>query len=248
MKRVSLILVLMCLPGIAAAASPEANYLAARDRYIARFKRQAAVSSTPALDKAGLAAEHDLERQLKDLVGPFRITGFAGAGQINLDTLMAGDEGFGMLDGLVFSSPDKTTRIVVTTNGLFDAWRKGHKAWWEKTANVPADGSQALRSEPFYTQAVSTDAAVSIFADIPVVKPNGASFANAILALRSQDVGVGIPDELFVAAIAGRRVFVLNAPVEHKLQPIAACDAVWHAAEEKSSAALCGGRRRRSSA
>jgi hypothetical protein len=236
MKPLPIALLVLMLPAIAAAATPEQSYLASRDSSIAKLKKLD--SSATGFAKAEDAAKRNLELQLGRIIGPFDMAGVKGPGKINLDTLSAGDEGFGMLDGLAFKAEDKSIEVVVTTDGLFDAWLKGHKDWWKGMANVPPAGADALRFDAFYTQAISTDAAVSKFADIPVAKSATASFATAMLAMRSQDEGVGSPDEIFVALISGGHVLIAYAPVGEKIAPIAACDAIWKAAEAKATAAF----------
>jgi hypothetical protein len=236
MKPLSIALLLLMLPAIATAATPEQNYLTARDGFIAKLKKMN--SSGAGYVKAEDAAKHNLEAQLERIIGPFDMAGVKGLGKINLDTLSQGDEGFGMLDGLAFAAEDKSVDVIVTTDGLFDAWLKGHRDWWKGMANVPPVGADALRFDAFYTQAISTDAAVSKFAELPVAKPAAASFATAMLAMRSQDEGVGAPDEIFVAVMSGGRVLIAYAAVGAKVAPIAACDAIWKAAEAKATAAF----------
>ena len=46
----------------------------------------------------------------------------SGAGKLNLDTLIEGDQGFGLLDGLVYGAGDAKTRVIVTTDGLLRRW------------------------------------------------------------------------------------------------------------------------------
>jgi hypothetical protein len=236
MKSLSIALLLLMLPAVATAATPEQSYLASRDGFIAKLKKLD--SSKPGFAKAEDAAKRNLELQLGRIIGPFDMAGVKGAGKINLDTLSEGDEGFGMLDGLAFSAADKSFQVIVTTDVLFDAWLKGHKDWWKGMANAPPVAADALRTDAFYTQAISTDAAVSKFADLPVAKPADASFASAMLDMRSQDEAVGSPDEIFVALISGHRILIAYAPIGEKIAPIAACDEVWKAAEAKATAAF----------
>ena len=89
----------------------------------------------------------------------------------------------------------------------------------------------------FYSQAVSTDAAFTIYAAIPITKPSAAKFAVALLAGRSQDVVPLVPDELLVSIVTGDRVFVVDAPAEGKITGIAACDKVWQDFEKRADEA-----------
>jgi hypothetical protein len=183
-------------------------------------------------------ARDDLTRQLRSIVGPVAIKGFVPPGRTNLDSLSEGDEGFGLLDGLLFSSQDDKTHVTVTTDALFDHWLKEHKDWWGPTvAKVPQDLVAALKSDAFYTQAIQTDAAIMKFAELPIVKPAKARFAFAILVARAQDFGLRTPDEVIVSVVQGGRVFVVSAPAIAKVNQIPACREIWSAAERKTAAA-----------
>lgn len=102
---------------------------------------------------------------------------------------------------------------------------------------MPQKTADALAFDGFYTQALSGDAAVSKFADLPVTKPEGADVATAMLDLRSQDVGVGRPDEIIVALVRGERVFLVSSPAAGKAPAFPACDAAWKVIEKKAARA-----------
>ncbi len=116
----------------ATGGDPEQTYIAARDAAIAKIKAMEAANTEAAkknpstgddfavidFDKKASAA---LERQLRAIVGPVAIKGLDGEGAINLDTLIEGDEDFGLLDGMIFGPVDAKTRVIVTTDGLLCA-------------------------------------------------------------------------------------------------------------------------------
>jgi len=54
-------------------------------------------------------ARADLEQQLRRIIGPSEIKGFAKEGELNLDSLSSGFMGFGLLDALAYVSPDEKT-------------------------------------------------------------------------------------------------------------------------------------------
>jgi hypothetical protein len=231
-----LIGLLLLTPLAAVAASPEETYFAARDGYVAKFSAVGNFDEEEVEDHQ--RARDDLTRLLRPIVGPVAIKGFVPPGRTNLDSLSKGDEGFGLLDGLLFSSPDDKSRVTVTTDALFDRWLKEHKDWWgEKVANVPQDLAGALKSDAFYTQAIQTDAAIMKFAELPIAKPAKARFAFAVLVARAQDFGLRTPDEIIVSVVQGGRVFVVSAPASVKVKQIPACRAIWEAAERKTAAA-----------
>ncbi len=228
-----LIALMVLLPAAAKGASPEEGYLASRDRYIAKFK-QSAGQADDRVRKAEERALGDLEKQLRRIIGSLSIEGFSPQGKINLDTLTPGEIDFGRLDGLVYSSADDKTRVLVTTDALLDRWLRAHRNWWPGLANVPQAVGDALKSEAFYTQALATDAAIGRYAELPVAKPAKAGFAFAMLAARSQDIGPRTPEEVIVSVVQAGRVFVVSAPANAKVDPIPACEEVWREYQGKA--------------
>ena len=75
------------------------------------------------------------------------------------------------------------THIIVTSQTLFERWLRAHKEWWgNNVKNVPQQIGAALKDESFYTQAVSSGAAVVNFNSLPIAKPAGGD-------LRAWDAG-----------------------------------------------------------
>ena len=224
---------LLCLvPFVAQAASPAESYISARDRYVAQFKPKNGAVPDEKTNKAEERARADLEKQLRRIVGPAPkgTVGEQRDGQLNLQTLIDGDMGFGQLDGLVYMLKGET-RVVVTTRALLANWLAAHKAWGNGV-NVPAEPQAALQSEPFYTQAISSDAAVSHFATIPVT--HSAGFATAMLAISRQDIGLTSPRDILIGMMSGDKVTVISAPAAPEIKMIPACEAVWKASEAKA--------------
>jgi hypothetical protein len=225
---------------VAGAASLEQSYLAARDTHI----RKLAVFDKPGAEadrslKMQEAAVADLEQQMKRIVGTPApaVPGIAPTPKLNNDTLLKGDQGFGMLDGLVYSSEDYKTRVVVTTEGLFKTWLREHRKWW-KDNNVLEDPAKALAHVSFYTQAVNADAALSKYAVLPIKKPAAATLAFAMLGEWAQDDGPWEPDELVISVMQGGKLYVVRVPASTKVGPFAPCQAVWDEAERKSNEAF----------
>jgi hypothetical protein len=235
-----LLATLLAMLSLAAhAASPEENYLAARDAYIAKFnpsKDPAPVSDATAKEEE--RARADLTKQLRSIVGPLNVKGYAGDGEFAIASLFKGDIGFGTLDGLSFSAP-KDANLVVTTRGLFARWVRDHKDWWSPSvANVPSEPLAALKTEAFYTQAISADAAVARFAELPVGKPANAEAAYAMLVMRRQDIGPGSPDEILVGVLSGARLYIVSAPASAEIKLMPACETIWDEALAKSNKLL----------
>jgi hypothetical protein len=236
LKRL-LIALLLVAPLTCRASSLADAYFAARDNSIAKFK---AIEDAHKYDdearrlhKLALA---QLGKLTEPIVGPVALKGFPAGPKTNLDSLMSGDFGFGLLDGLNYASPDGKTHVIVTTDSLFDHWLREHRDWWgPKTENVPQQVDAALRSEAFYTQALQTDSAISRYVELPLVKPAKTRFAYAMLIARTQTLGPRTPDQLMVSVVSGGRVFVIDAGTRTRVKAIPACDALWKEGQRKSS-------------
>lgn len=218
------------------------------DRYVAT--RDAAIEKVSALYDAGKfddatrqvedAARADLQAQMSAILGERDREGF-GPAKLNLDAFSKGDQGFGMLDGLRFDATVGTTgekaggngadgkyvepraHLIVTTETMFARWLRAHKDWWDKgVRNVPQQIGSALKDESFYTQAISTDAAVVNFGALPIAKPASATLAYAMLAGRTQSEIPDAADEVFVSAIENGKVYVAYGSIEPKVK-IPAC-------------------------
>lgn len=222
----------------ATAVGPEDAYVAARDAAVARIKAAVDAEKRGPTDNYGEPilrieeeARADLETRMRAIIGPVAIRGVEQNGAINLDTLIDGDMGFGMLDGMVYGGPDARTRVIVTTGGLFRRWLDGHKD------DVPQSPAAAVKENGFYTQAVLTDSAILRFAELPVGKPAGADFVFAMLAARTQSEVPARANEIFVSLSRGGRVYVSYTREFEPVGPIASCDAVREALVRKSVAA-----------
>ena len=224
------------------AASPERDYLAARDAYIKAFEHGYDGGD---IDKHQRALA-DLEAQLRRIVGPTTLAGFPAEGKIHLDTLSTEDEGFGLLDGLAYAIPlddkgiDEKVSVVVTTRSLFEAWLRAHKTKWWGQNPLPQDLQAALKADDFYRQALSTDAAVVIYAQLPVAKPSWARTAFAVLATRTQDLVGSAPSEMDIVVMGSERVYVVTAKTEVAVGPIAACDTIRQRYKARADAVRSG--------
>src|ERR1700723_1092145 len=183
---------------IAASLKPtlEERYIVARDAAIEKLQPiYDAGNADDAANKAEAAVIADLRTQMTAILGEHIYKGF-GPAKLNLDTLYKGDEGFGMLDGLRFDAETGKTgekagsngadgqyvepraHIIVTTQTMFERWLHAHKNWWDKgIKNGPQQIGAPLKDESFYTQAISTGAAVVNFATLPIAKPSSTALA-----------------------------------------------------------------------
>ncbi|MBR1246461.1 hypothetical protein JQ609_05900 [Bradyrhizobium sp. AUGA SZCCT0169] len=227
----------------AAPASPEDRYIAARDAAIAKITKMYADKKDDEAFKLTESLRADLLAKLAPIVAESARKGF-GPARLNLDALSKGDMGFGLLDGVRFDSElgdngEKTgqngrdgkyvepkSHIIVTTQPLFERWLRAHKDWWgKKLKNVPQQIGAALKDESFYTQAISTDAAVVNFSELPIAKPASATSAFAMLGGRTQDAVPDAADEVFVSALANGKVYVAYGSIKPKVE-VPACVAI----------------------
>jgi len=216
-------------------ASLEESYIAARERHIQALKETEKSNSEDAQMKAYDSAIADLQTQMESIVGPFQMKGVPEKGKLSLEALSADDQGYGMLDGMVFSNEATGTDVLVTTPDLFKRWLVAHRNW-RTTDNLPQKPEDAVKSGAFYTQAISADAAVLRYADLPVAKPANATSAYGMLAASTQDTVPLVPDEIFIVVQQDRRVVIIKANAEAKNNSIPACEQIMKDFEKARNA------------
>ena len=101
---------------------------------------------------------------------------------------------------------------------------------------MPQQIGAALKDESFYTQAVSSGAAVVNFNSLPIAKPAVASFAYAMLAGRTQSDIPNAADNVFVSAIANGKVYIAYGSIDPKVQ-VPACIAIRASYDKKAEQA-----------
>jgi hypothetical protein len=221
----------------AAPVSAEEHYIVTRD---AAIKKLSPLYDAGALDDAATRAEAaafaDLLVQMSAILKEPARAGF-GPAKLNIETFYKGDEGFGTLDGLRFDAElgksgekaggngadgqyvEPKSHIIVTTQSLFERWLLVHKDWWDKGAsNVPQRIGSALKDESFYTQAISSGAAVIKFNLLPMAKPANAAFVYGILAGRTQSEVPDAADEVFVSALADGKVYLAYGSIDPEVK------------------------------
>jgi hypothetical protein len=238
----------------AAPASPEDRYIATRDAAIAKIDKLYKAKKDDEAGKLEKTTEVELTAQMKAILAEPDRKGF-GPPKLNLDAYTSGDQGFGLLDGLRFDSSigengekagengadgkyvEPKSHFIVTTQPLLERWLRGHKDWWGKDKNnVAQQVGAALKQEDFYTQAISTDAAVINFSELPIALPAGATLAVAILGGRTQDTMPDEADEVFVSALANGKAYVAYGSIKPKMK-IPACIAIKAEANKKAEKA-----------
>jgi len=208
------------------AASPEEKYFETRDNFIRQFEK----ASVPidVLDEKDRHALAELEKQLKPIIGPVNFEGFPKEGKINLLTL-ENDYGFGQVDGLRFSA--KQEELFVTTDNILKKYLAGQP-------ELPKDLADLSKTGEFYVRAITAEAAVTYFAEIPVKSANGKSYVHAFLGLTAQDIGPFIPKDIFVFVTNGNRILAVQSPVATAMTEIPECRNEWERFAKKSSDAM----------
>jgi len=236
MRHIGFALIALALfAGGAGAASPEDDYVATRDKDIARIQRLvAAKTDDKKVDAEQTQMLADLQKRLDGMVGPFAVAGYPAAGKFTLETLSDGDIGFGQLDGMVHSAGDDGPQVIVTTRGLVDRWLRARTAETDASLRLPADLEAALRDDGFYTFAVSEDAAFGKTAELTIAKPAGADLVVAALGGFAQDIGPNPRQEIVVTLQKGGRVYIANQVAKTAIGKIDACEAIWTAATKTS--------------
>jgi hypothetical protein len=202
------------------AATPEESYVASRDRHIEALKKLEKASEE-ARTKAYESAMADLDKQMQPIIGPFKMKGVPETGKLSLGALSDGDQGYGMLDGLSYFNETTGMNVLVTTPDLFKRWLTA-----EKREKVPQTPEAAVKTEDFYTQAISSDAAVLRYGDIPVTKPANATSAYAMLVATTQDAVPHMPDAMYIAVLQDKRVVIINANTDSKKNAIPVCEKI----------------------
>jgi hypothetical protein len=236
MRHIGFALIALALfAGGALAASPEDDYVATRDKDIARIKHLVAAKTD---DKKVQAEQEkmlaDLQKRLEAMVGPFAVVGYPTIGKFTLETLSSEDIGFGQLDGIVHSVGDDGPQAIVTTRGMVDRWLRERSVEKDNDSRLPANLEAAARDDNFYTYSVSEDAAFGKTAELTIAKPAGADLAVAALGGFAQDIGPNPRQEIVVTLQKNGRVYIASQVAKTAIAKIDACEAVWTVAEKKS--------------
>ena len=236
MRHIGFALIALALSsGGALAGSPEDDYVAARDKDIARIQRlTAAKTDDKKVDAEQTQMLADLQKRLAAIVGPFAVAGYPAAGKFTLETLSGGDIGFGQLDGMVHSAGDDGPQVIVTTRGLVDRWLSARSTEKDADGRLPAKLEAALREDGFYTFAVSEDAAFGKTAELAIAKPAGADLVVAALGGFAQDIGPNPRQEIVVTLQKAGRVYIASQVAKTAIGKIDACEAIWTAANKAS--------------
>lgn len=224
------------LIGLAAAVAgtPEEDYVAARDAATAKIKKIEAKNPDADVSKINKSALADLEKRLQAIIGPVAIKPYPEKGRMEYDSLSEGELGADGLDGLRFGKDGDGPQLVVTTDGLLETWLKRPREWGTAKGKRPSI-DEALANAEFYTFAVGQDAALTKTADIPIAKPEGATFAVALLGGWAQDDGPNPIQDIVLAVRRAGKVYIASERAK-AYKPIPACDASLKAAEAKADA------------
>ena len=137
----------VAMPPAASATPQEDAYTAARDKYLKHF--EAGDPAKDAVQKDMDRAIADLKVKLEAIIGPVTVKGIDPKPRNNIDTLSSGDDTFGHLDGLAYGPLGNQRMVMVSTDGLLKNWLKLHERWWgkgePKMPQQPVGGAQDRR-------------------------------------------------------------------------------------------------------
>ncbi|BBU63186.1 hypothetical protein MSC49_31210 [Methylosinus sp. C49] len=238
-KTASLALLLAFAPLAVSAATPEEAYLSLRNRATAKLRKlEAAGQAAGAAEAEERKTLKELGEKMEAIIGPVSVPGFQKLGKYSIETLFEG-VGADQLDGLAFTGDDEKSQLTVSTQSLTEAFLRARRKDWEKSEKPPQSLGEALASPFFYTLAVSPDAGVEIYADLPIAKPAAATLATAVLDLRSQDdAGGTLPDEIIVAVASEGRLYIASTPAKAKIESAPACEKIWSEHQAKAKKAM----------
>jgi uncharacterized membrane protein YfcA len=175
-------------------------------------------SSQPKNDAEDQRDLKELEELLRPIIGAVKVAGFAGEGELNLQTLQK-DGGFDQLDGLRFDAKDET--LFVTTTPLFDDYLRRH----------PDIADQ------IYSKIFDWDSSFVLYAEVPLRDTATLDSAHAFLMLNTQDDSVAAPPNTLIVSTSWRgRVEVMRS-VLNAIPQIPECKKKWDEFEEKSAQA-----------
>lgn len=163
----------------------------------------------------------DLEKQLKEIL---RGSKFPSRGKINLETLLDGDIGMGMLDALKFG--DNALTVAHTTRPLFLEYLNKEKM------TLPLENLDSETLRRIFQCTFSSDAAISNLSDLKLISENGIQ-AYGMLGLESQGDGFFFANNVFVMVVKGNYVYLVRKELAQEYNIRNKCVS-WYREEIKS--------------
>lgn len=212
--------VLLAMCGAAAAQTPqEQAYVAAREQMAGDLEAKHRSLDGSRWHREEARAQEALTARLWGVIGatPPPPKGFA-IDRANPDPLCCGP-GAGALDALVIS--DGRNRAVMTTVGLMRLWLK-------------RDPKAALQDNDIdYARALNADAAIEVFAPLPVQAPARTDLAVARLVVKGQGVA-RFPLHVVAAVVKGGRVLLTMRPASLEVADAGSpCERLWAESTER---------------
>lgn len=227
------------LPLASAAAGPQEDYVAARDKAIAESiaAAKAQKSGDDAVIKREEAARKDLAKKLAAALGPLKFKGLGGP-EYSLQVFIFDESApTRQLDALVFASKDYTTRLVVAPEAQFQGWLAARAKDPEAPAALAGGVKPAMTTSEFYGDALGFDGGFfQPYIELPVTAAPGET-AFVVLGQQLDDVaGNSAPNQVAIVRIADGKAMVGITDAKVDIKPIPACDAVWKPFKAKADA------------
>ncbi|WP_157647346.1 hypothetical protein [Burkholderia ubonensis] len=194
------------------------DYVNLRSKAVDAIHAQYSDQGNERLSRVADKSLQAVRTKLKELVGPIDVTGFPRGGESILGSRE--DDQYEGLDGIAATSLDKKTKLFVTTVPLMRAWLASH----HKEVKSYSSLQKLLGTEVFYnaTAAISGEAAVYAYGEIPVTIRGDGSIARAILfALGQDDPAPNPPDSIAVTVMRNERIYIFTE--EAKVGNIPGC-------------------------
>jgi hypothetical protein len=170
-----------------------------------------------------------LEPLLRRVIGHFSYRAVKGDGTMNRETLRSDEMMFGKLDGLLFTSPDGQTRILVTNRMLVNDWLNMDGGL---PLHAPRDLEQVLRTEPAESLTLAwamIDTHFDLVAKLSVSKPPQATFATVFIGVLCAEDENPVPDTLYAVLVVGEKVYLTSQSISIALPTLKKCDQQWQA-------------------
>ena len=231
--KYALAIALSCLPPRRYAATPEENYLAARDAFIAKLNPPGdPVAPTDAAIKDDGARARRARQAHARPDRPAQRQGVLRRGAYSVGSLFKGDMEFGILDGLLFTR-GKDVRLVVTTTGLAERWIRSPDGLAARKAHAPKDMRAALKLDDFYTRATIEMRAVGNMGELPVTKPPASISCSRCCRRDARTSSRCRAEEMLIGVIAPPRVYIVSAPIA-KIKMMAPCEKLFKDADARA--------------
>ena len=168
-----------------------------------------------------------LKQPIRDIIGPFRIDGFSGEGELAFGSEYDTDNPCDQLDGLLFYNKHTKETLQVTTKGLIDNYLERQGVIGKKNSSDTRPLYEIYVALSDMSDADLNEFSVDYEGLIPVKKQGWQDFAYAEFYTGGQELGPWQPSNIKVVVGIKGRVFMLDSPVIEGNYEIPKCKRIW---------------------